>query len=127
MEQNRHKTARYKVISDTGGVRFKFYCEASGAAVCITKQCYPAETEEELLQAWETEGKQQFNRCHKCGRWICNAMYNADTLECVDCSPWEEHPRYCPHCGSKVKSADVFCNRCGVRLMYGGDADDEAV
>jgi len=54
-------------------------------------------------------------------------MYNADTLECVECSPWEEHPRYCPHCGSKVKSADVFCNRCGVRLMYGGDADDEAV
>ena len=120
MELNHHRTAKYKTIFDTGGVRFQFFCEASGASVCITKECYDTETEKQLLSAWNKEARQKFNQCHKCGRWICNAMYNADTLECVDCSPWEERPNYCSHCGSKVETADVFCNRCGVRLMYGG-------
>ena len=113
------KTAPYKIIADSGGNRYRFFCEASQAAVCITGPVQGSTPEEELLLAWETEGKQHFNRCHKCGKWICDAMYNADTLECVDCAPWQERPNYCTHCGKKLSGIDRFCEDCGTHLRYG--------
>ncbi len=70
------------------------------------------------------EGKAHFNLCHTCGKWISDVMYNADTLSCVDCTPWEDPPRYCPHCGSAVPEKNTFCSDFGIRLMYGGEKND---
>lgn len=126
MTKEPHHTAAYKVIRDGGGVRFRFFCESSGAALCTTKPV-PQGTPEEMLRcAWETEGRAFFNQCHRCGRWVSNVMYNPDTLECVDCSPWEEQPEFCPQCGTKVERDNVFCPHCSVRLRYGGEEDGNA-
>jgi len=119
MAMNEHKTAKYKIIADSGGSRYRFYCDASGMVVCTTKPIRADTQEKELRIAWETEGKQYFNRCSKCGKWICDQMYNADTLQCVDCAPWEEKPNYCAHCGKKIPASDIYCQRCGSRLRYG--------
>lgn len=119
MAMNDHKTARYRIIADAGGNRYRFYCDASGMAVCTTKPIRADTREEELRLAWETEGRQYFNRCTKCGRWISDKMYNADVLQCVDCAPWQNKPNYCAHCGEKITDSDVFCRKCGVRLRYG--------
>jgi len=73
--------------------------------------------EEEVLLAWE-EGKNYFNHCHKCGRWVSDVMYNPDVCECVDCVPWEENPRYCSQCGVKIPMNTTFCSECGTRLRY---------
>lgn len=124
MAKKKPFTARYKVIRSPYGNRYCFFCGASGAAVCTTKAVHAETAEEELCFAWESEARQYFNQCHKCGKWICDVMYNADTLNCVDCSPWEEQPRFCPGCGAAVGVQDVFCPKCGIRLMYGGDVDD---
>jgi len=96
----------------------------SGALLCTTKP-YSAETpERELELAWENEGRKHFDLCHKCGKWVIEAMFNADALECVACAPWENTPEYCKFCGKKVSASDAVCPACGKQLIYGGSFDD---
>ncbi len=112
-------TARHEILRGEEGNRYRFFCGASGAAVCTTGPVRADSGGDELLLAWESEGKRHFNRCRKCGRWICDAMFNADTLKCVDCVPWEDTPNFCAHCGVRIPSPDVYCRKCGARLRYG--------
>ena len=120
MATNGHTTAQYKIITDSGGNRYHFFCESSGMLVCITSPIRADTQEEELKLAWETEGKKHFNVCNKCSKHVSDAMYNADTGECVDCSVWEAKPNFCAHCGKKNTKKDIFCRKCGTRLRYGG-------
>lgn len=118
-----NKIASYKIINDN---RYSFFCDLSGARVFITEPIDGEIPEEKLKKAWEL-AKPEFNRCEKCGRFVCDTMYNADTFMCVDCSPWEDPPNFCPKCGTRIPPGDTFCHRCGIKLMYGGDSDDKAV
>lgn len=118
MVNRENKIAKYKIIADTGGNRYRFYCEASGAAVCTTKPVKAETPEKELLLAWE-EGKENFSLCPRCGRLVCDAMYNADVCECVDCAPWENKPKFCKKCGAEIHKGNVFCTGCGARARYG--------
>ena len=115
------KTARYKIISDSGGSRYQFFCGLSGALICETPPVHTNDPESELEAVWEKYGQQNFELCHKCGEWVSSVMYNADIFECVRCSPWEDFPRYCPHCGKAVKYSTAHCKHCGKRLQYGND------
>ena len=123
------KIASYKIIN---GNRYSFFCDLSGARVFLTEPIEggtPEEKcqkryrvqynppEERLKRAWEI-AKPEISRCKKCGRFVCDAMYNADTFMCVDCSPWENPPKFCRHCGSKVSISDTFCTSCGSALRY---------
>lgn len=119
MAMNELRTAKYKIIADSGGNRYRFFCDASGMAVCTTRPIRADTQEEELRIAWETEGEKHFNRCPKCGKLVGDTMYNADILLCVDCVPWQEKPNYCTHCGKKIPASDTFCRKCGMRLRYG--------
>ena len=112
-------TARYKIIAGTEGNRYQFFCDLSGALVCTSEPVFLDKPEQELNFAWESEGKKHFNKCQKCGRWISDTVYNVETLECVECTPWEEEPSYCPHCGEKAQIGDIFCAKCKNRLRYG--------
>jgi len=116
--QKGNQPARYKIIPTADGNRYRFFCALSGAALCTTEPVCGDTQEEELQIAWEKEGRNYFNVCHKCGKWVSDAMYNADVFECVSCAPWEERPQYCPHCGVKIPPADSFCQACGIRLQY---------
>ena len=117
---NKESIARYRVVADAGGNRYRFYCDASGALACCTK-LYRAETpQQELLLAWENEGAQYFNRCSKCGRYVIDAMFNAEVLECVECAPFEGEPAFCKTCGVKIKSPCRSCPSCGSLLVYEG-------
>lgn len=118
-----HQTAAYRVVESEAGRRFRFFCEASGAEVCVTASVPGENRGEALMRAWKAEGRSHFNQCHRCGRWVSDVMYNADTLECVDCSPWEEQPAFCPQCGMRVTDDAVFCRRCNARLRYGGSEE----
>lgn len=119
------KTATYKIIKKEYGNIYQFYCDISGALVKETIPYKRKEPEEELEAAWEFEGKDCFNKCHKCGRWVMDVMYNPDTHNCVLCSPIEDIPDFCPRCGAQITGLAVFCHNCGVRLMYGGDDDEK--
>ena len=116
--------AAYKIVSDSGGNRYKFYCDLTGALLCTTKPYHADTPMKELELAWNTEGKAYFNLCHKCGKWVMEAMFNADALECVACAPWENTPEYCKFCDTKVSVSDAVCPKCGKQLIYGGCFDD---
>ena len=109
-----HRTAKYKRIFVRGGVRYSFFCDLSGALVCTTD----IRAKDDIMDAWHSSGKQMFNLCHRCGRWVSDPMYNPETWECVQCSPWEEKPVFCPQCGKKVVKDGALCHRCHARLKY---------
>lgn len=110
--------SRYRIVTEPKGNRYHFFCEASGALGCTTNPTRAQSPEEELRLAWMMEGRQQFNLCHKCGRWVIDAMFNADVLQCVDCAPWENRPKFCSRCGCVVSMEDSFCRKCGAKLRY---------
>jgi len=123
------KTAKLKIIRErtpngAESVRYRFFCELSGMAVYTTEPYITDDPESKVHTVWENECKANFNLCHKCGRWVCSAMYNADVLECVECTPWENKPNYCPSCGKKVSMSDIYCSKCGMKLQY-GKVDDK--
>ena len=41
-------TAKYRVIADSGGSRYRFFCDVSGMALCTTKPIRGNTQEEEL-------------------------------------------------------------------------------
>ena len=85
------RTATYKIITDSGGNRYTFFCDLTGAFVCTTKKTYKADTpEQELLLAWEKEGKKHFNICHKCGQVI------------------KAPASFCPDCEERLSSETLF-------------------
>ena len=51
------KTAHYKIISDSGGNRYKFFCDLTEALFCTTAAYNEADPAKELELAWEKEGK----------------------------------------------------------------------
>jgi len=120
------KTATYKIIPDADKNRYTFFCDLSGALVLTTANTYKADTpEQELMLAWEKEGKTHFNLCRKCGSLVIDAMFNPDVLTCVKCTPIEDYPDYCPKCGAKTSDAAYFCHKCGSVLLYEGEDEYE--
>ena len=120
MENNRKMTASYKAMADAEGICFQFFCDLSGVRLCTTKPIQADTPEKALEIAWETEGKQEFNHCSKCGSWVSDAMYNASVNECVECAPWENYPRYCSQCGKRILDIMKNCPKCGAPLRYEG-------
>lgn len=116
----KNTTSKYKAVSDGGGYRFIFYCDVSDAHVCTTKEIYKGSEEEALLAAWQAEGCEHFNLCHRCGKWVIDAVYNAEVLECVECAPYESEPKFCKNCGQKIKCSVKNCPACGKKLIYEG-------
>ena len=115
------ETAGYRILPQADGRRYRFYCAVSGAVVYTSPPLCVCGPQQELLAAWNGGAKQQFNRCRGCGQWVCDAMYNPDTLQCVDCTPLESSPRYCQGCGRPLLgSADnvKYCGQCGTKLRY---------
>lgn len=111
------QTASYIIIADAIGNRYRFFCGQSGMAICTTHPIRAETPEKELRIAWENEGRQHFNKCGKCGRWVCDLMFNVDTSNCVVCSPWEDELNFCPHCGARVPAGDSFCRACSQKLL----------
>lgn len=121
-EQMNHHTANYKIVHHIRGNKYQFFCDLSGALVCTSKLIHLKTIEEELEYVWTHDCKNHFNKCHKCGRWIIDAMFNAEVLECVQCAPYEETPNFCKTCGSKIQHADRICPSCGKSIVYQGGA-----
>lgn len=124
---DKRTTASYRIISDSGGNCYRFFCGLSGMEVCISDPIKAKTPEEELKQAWQQNGREHFNRCAACGCWVSNAMYNVDTMSCVKCSPIENPPLFCPYCGKPVEEEkDEFCRSCGKKLLYGRERKNGA-
>lgn len=121
--QAERKRARYKVTEENGGRTFTFLCDLSGAVLRKTEPICEADPSEEYELAWSS-AKPYINSCHKCGRNVIDSLYNAETMECVKCSPWQKTPVYCADCGAKLSENDLYCAVCGKRIRREGVDDD---
>lgn len=123
MEKN--LTAEYRLVPVEEGNRYRFFCAVTGAGLCTQEDYRAASPEQELLLAWEREGRSHFNQCRKCGRWVFDVAYNPEVLECIECAPFECEARYCKSCGVRVPVGSRICPACGKPLYYEGvDAHD---
>lgn len=106
---------RFQILKEDNKVICRFFCELSGTAVFTSDPIRTDTPEETLLLMWKQKGESLFNRCKKCGKWVCDLMYNPDVFQCVSCYPWENKPNYCVTCGEKIPSRDTYCRKCGTR------------
>ncbi len=78
-------TAKYIMTSEDGYFRFKFCC-----GICentfVTGRISAASADEAFKLA-ANEGRNHFNRCYQCKRWVCDWHYNEDEMVCEDCAP----------------------------------------
>ena len=125
MDVKKNKTASFKINKTPSGNIYEFFCDLSHALVYSSKPIRADNPEEELMCAWGEGGKEYFNRCQKCGKWVIDAMYNPDVWSCVQCVPIEDYPDYCPVCGAKTQELSNFCHVCGAKLFYGGEEENE--
>jgi len=92
-----YRTAGYRKICERGGFRYQFFCDLSGALVCMTN----LQKEDDPLQAWSDKGRKLFSQCQKCGRWVSDPMHRqrpvCDTVMTADM-------KFCLHCGVKLEN-----------------------
>lgn len=126
---NKKITAEYQHTPEETGNRYHFRCGVTGARFSTAQTYHAATPQQELLLAWQTEGRSHFNQCQRCGNWVVDAAYNPLVLECVVCAPFEEEARFCPSCGARVTSRTRLCPQCAAPLYYEGvgahDAESE--
>jgi len=102
-------------LSDENGGRYVFFCGVSGA-VAYSTGYISADDEDTALAIAKREAREYFNRCARCGAWVCDAAYNIDEGECVLCAPFTAEPRYCSECGRPVQQGQGRCPNCGKYL-----------
>ncbi len=76
-------TRHYKRKKHKSGYSFIFYCD-----LCNKKYCtdiIPESSTNALITAQKI-AKQYFNKCHQCGKWICDEHYDENNMQCVECS-----------------------------------------
>lgn len=82
----REFTPKSTMACEEGGYRFHFSCELCDKGYTTGKII--AGTVNEALNLARKEARPHFNRCHICGRWICDGHYNIDQMACLECSPY---------------------------------------
>ncbi len=76
----------YEVRTTPRGKRYAFFCQLTGEEVCQTEPITEQNPQLALALA-KKSARPYFNRCQKCGRWICDKAYNIDEMMCVECAP----------------------------------------
>lgn len=101
---DKKRIVTYKVSKNAEENRYKFYCDLSGALVCITGVHKADTPEAEVMIAWKQKAKQLFNSYNKCRKLVADIVFNPDVSECMDCATYEAEPKYCKNCGRKITS-----------------------
>ena len=110
MDVKKNKTASFKINKTPSGNIYEFFCDLSHALVYSSKPIKSDNPEEELMRVWGECGKEYFNRCQKCGKWVIDAMYNPDVWSCVQCVP-KSNVAESVFCATKQENAYICgCN-----------------
>ena len=114
------KTAAYKMVSDAGGNRYRFYCDLSGALTCMTAPIRAETPENEVQIAWETVGRKHFKslsqmrKIAKKGSFFCRCCGAFLTRETLYDYYRRQHS-CCSGCGTVLTDDARFCPYCGVK------------
>lgn len=86
-------TAPHTVRMSAEGVRYTFYCDLTGEPVFTTAPIAHCTPQEELACAI-AEARPHFNRCIRCGKWICDNAYSIDEMLCIRCAQQQKKERW---------------------------------
>jgi len=77
-------TQIYKTHRTIDGFSFTFYCDLCQSSY----QTEEIKTDSFVtaFQKGQEVARLYFNRCCKCGKWVCDEHYNEDVMECIECS-----------------------------------------
>lgn len=78
-------TAKYIMSCKDGCFRFEFTCLLCESN--YTTGLISAASVEEAFRLAADEARKHFNRCQKCGEWVCDQHYNEDDMMCIACAP----------------------------------------
>lgn len=78
-------TSKSSMVVQGETFQFAFVCDLCDGSY-ITRPIRASSAKEALEQA-RLEARRHFNRCHCCGRWICDDHYNEDVMMCTACAP----------------------------------------
>lgn len=112
--------ADHQLIPEETGNRYSFLCGVTGAKFPTTRIYHADTPQQELQLAWQSEGRQHFNQCQRCGKWVVDVAYNPEVLECVVCAPFEPDVHYCRSCGVRAPAQARLCPVCNAPLYYEG-------
>lgn len=76
--------APYIIRPSPNGNRYAFYCQVTGKEVFLTNPIQ-SKNSPDALRIAKMEARPYFNRCYRCGRWICDEAYNIDEMVCTQC------------------------------------------
>lgn len=88
-------TARNKMHSEGNTYSFLFYCHYCGAG--YTTSPITTKNEYEAFTLAKRRAQPYFNLCHKCRKWVCDAHYNENFMQCIECAPKSEQINYSDH------------------------------
>lgn len=119
---NKAFTQRYKTHRTANGFGFSFYCD-------LCEKSFNTDIIATYSFAWAFQqaqviAKLHFNKCHKCGKWVCDQHYNENVMMCIECQPKDEAVKIvkkakaglsliCRKCGSEIETGNCFCTKCG--------------
>ena len=78
-------TKKYEVQTKKDGFCCTFYCDLGDDyySICIDG----VDSADDALELSKMNARLHFNRCHRCGRWVCDAHYNEGQMMCIRCAP----------------------------------------
>ncbi|MGB4661351.1 MAG: hypothetical protein WBI07_19415 [Mobilitalea sp.] len=77
-------TQHYKIKKHLNGYSFIFYCDLCNKkyeTIIINQNSL-----QDTIDLAQKTAKQYFNKCHKCGKWICDEHYDENLMLCTLCS-----------------------------------------
>ena len=90
------------------GYNVSYSCSMCGHTVEAYAEA--AVSEAEAISKTKNDAVHFFNKCHSCGRWVCDLHYNEDVMTCVECTP---RKIFCSECGGEAVAGEKYCTKCG--------------
>ena len=82
-------TARFSLKRTRNGSIYTFFCGLTGKPVYESAPI-PEGDKGHAESVAKTQARPQFNRCAKCGKWVCDEAYDIDSMQCLSCAPLKE-------------------------------------
>lgn len=73
------------MVEEDGFYRFTFFCSLCDAGHTTGRICASSAGAARVIA--EQDARPYFNRCHRCGKWVCDAHYNESVFMCTSCAP----------------------------------------
>jgi hypothetical protein len=103
------------------------FFNSAGNSAFEVQRAIGGKAHDDALEAAVKEGKEHFNQCCRCGRWVCpEVCWNPQAGQCTDCAPKFEQEFAHAHAQAKVAAAQVQLSAKAMGTDYVASTDMSA-